>query len=338
MARILILMFINKLFTKKNSVSMKQQKKWILRIAQALFCALILTACGGGDDDLSEPVTPTPPPVNPSDPTPGNNDGADAINFDPSINGMTTRGTMSNAWNADGTEQVAVQIGNEVRQYYVNEQRCMVSNNPFSWDGDFTDHAVRSVTAWYPYSATLGAERSVHANQEEDGLDSSDFLYGTSSVSYQGGGTRVYRLQFDHQISKIVFIVSNETAGDSRTVTGIQLMNTCLSGTFTAPASGSFGSWTTTAGSEATITAKAVHSRWNAIVIPQTITSGTELVTITLSDASTKTVTTPYNINLLTGKVHDFTFHIKDEGITLTTSIHDWTSEQRGNPGSWSGS
>ena len=315
---------------------MKQQKKWIMQIAQALFCALVLTACGGGDDDLSEPSTPTPQSVNPSDPTPGNNDCADIINLEPSINGMTTRGTIDNHWLANGSELVAVKIGSEVRQYYVNDKRCMVSNNPFSWDGDFTDHAGRSVTAWYPYSATLGAERSVHANQEEDGLDSSDFLYGTSSVSYQGSGTWVYPIMFYHQVSKLVITVTNEIPGDTRTVTAIQVLNTCLTGTFAEPVSVNFGSWTTTTGSDAPITAKAVSGGWNAIAIPQTITSGTQFVTITLSDASTKTFTMPSDFTLLAGKVHECRFNIKEKGLTLTTTIHDWTSEERGNPGSWS--
>lgn len=315
---------------------MKQHKKWILQIAQALFCALMLTACGGGDDDLSEPVTPTPPPVNPSDPTPGKNDGADIINFDPSINGMTTRGTIDEHWDGDGSELVAVQIGSEVRQYYVNDKKVMVSNNPFSWDGDFTDHAVRSVTAWYPYSATLGIERSVQANQEESGLQSSDFMFGATSVSYQGGGTYVYPLKFDHQVSKLVIIVNFTIPGDTRTVTGIQVLNTCLRGTFAAPASGNFGSWTTTTGSEATITAKAVGSQWHAIAIPQTVTTGTDFVTISLSDNTTKTYTLDFDFTLQPGSYNVCTFGIKEKSITFTYTIQPWTESNRGNPGSWS--
>lgn len=319
-----------------NSVSMKQHKKWILQIAQALLCALMLTACGGGDDDLSEPVTPTPPPVNPSDPTPGNNDGADIINFDPSISGMTTRSTIYEQWDGDGSELVAVQIGSEVRQYYVNDKKVMVSNNPFSWDGDFTNHAVRSVTAWYPYSATLGIERSVQANQEESGLQSSDFMFGATSVSYQGSGTYVYPLKFDHQVSKLVFIVNITSPGDSRTVTGIQVLNTCLSGTFAAPASGNIGSWTTTTGSEATITARQETGCHMAIAIPQTITTGTQFVTISLSDNTSKTVAMPKDFTLLPGMKHVFEFNINEKSVTITTSIHPWTESNRGNPGSWS--
>lgn len=316
---------------------MTQQKKWILRIAQTMLCVLMLTACGGGDD-LSEPVTPTPPPVNPSDPTPGKKDGADIINLEPSINGMTTRGTIGGQWKADGTEQVAVKIGSEVRQYYVDGNHCMVSSDAFSWDGDFTDHAARSVTAWYPYSATLAVERSVSADQEENGLDGSDFMYATTSVSYQGTGTWVYPIMFYHQVSKLVITVTSEIPGDARTVTGIQVLNTCLSGTFAAPVSGNFGSWTTTTDTEAAITAKAVSSAWNAIAIPQTIATGTDFVTITLSDATTKTFTMPSDFTLQPGKVHECRFNIKMKGISFTATIHDWEEEERGDPGAWSGS
>lgn len=266
-----------------------------------------------------------------------------AINWNPSINGslssngMATCGTIAGKWLADGTENVAVQIGSEVRQYYVNEHRVMFSEAPFTWLDDFSDHADQAVAAWYPYSDVLSIERSVKTDQETDGLDSSDFMYASTTISYQGSGDWVYPIIFYHQVSMLNIIVNIDIPGDTRTVTGIEVLNTRLSGTFAAPSSGSFGTWTTTEGTEGTITPKAVTGGWNAIAIPQTIATGTDFVIITLSDETTKTFAMPSNFTFQPNKVHKLKFNIKEKSISFSAEIHDWVEEDRGDPGTWGG-
>ena len=270
-----------------------------------------------------------------------------AINWNPSINGSLSSngmtGTIAGKWLADGTENVAVQIGNDVRQYYVNEHRVMFSDNPFTWLDDFSDHADQTVAAWYPYSNVLSIERSVKADQEKEGLDSSDFMYASTAISYQGGGDWVYPIEFYHQVSMLNIIVNIAIPGDTRTVTSVEVLNTCLSGTFVAPESGNDGTWTTTEGTEETIKAKAVNadgSRWNgnAIAIPQTIAKGTEFVIITLSDGDSRIYKMSMDyLTLLPHKVHDLKFNIKEKSISLSVEIHDWKEENRGDPGTWGG-
>lgn len=267
-----------------------------------------------------------------------------AINWNPSINGslsndgMATGGTIAGSWLADGTENVAVQIGSEVRQYYVNEHRVMFSEAPFTWLDDFSDHADQAVAAWYPYSDVLSIERSVSANQEKEGLDSSDFMYASTSISYQGSGDWVYPIEFYHQVSMLNIIVNIDIPGDTRTVTGIEVLNTRLSGTFAAPSSGSFGTWTTTEGTEGTITPKAVTDGWTAIAIPQTIAKGTDFVIITLSDGDSRIYKMSKDyFTLLPDKVHKLKFNIKEKSISFSAEIHDWEEENRGDPGTWGG-
>ena len=213
----------------------------------------------------------------------------------------------------------------------------MVSDNPFTWIDDFTDHADQTVAAWYPYSTELSIERSIIANQEVSGLDSSDFLYARTAISYQGSGDWFYPIEFYHQVSMLNIIVNIDIPGDTRTVTGIEVVNTRLSGTFAAPSSGDVGTWTTTEGTEGTITAKAVTGGWNAIAIPQTIAKGTNIVIITLSDETTKTFAMPSNFTLQPDKVHELKFNIREKSISFSAEIHDWVEEDRGNPGTWGG-
>ena len=267
-----------------------------------------------------------------------------AINWNPSINGSLSSngmtGTIAGKWLADGTENVAVQIGDDVRQYYVNEHRVMFSDDPFTWLDDFPNHADQTVAAWYPYSNVLSIERSVKADQEKEGLDSSDFMYASTAISYQGRGNWVYPITFYHQVSMLNIIVNIDFPDYTPTATSVEVLNTCLSGTFVAPESGNDGTWTTTEGTEETIKAKAVNadgSRWNVIAIPQTIAKGTEFAIVTLSDGDSRIYKMSKDFTLLPDKVHDIKLTINSKGISLSMEIHDWVEENRGDPGTWGG-
>ena len=307
-------------------------------IARTLLCALVLTACGGSDDTPGD--VPAPIPTTPD--TPSASDKVGVINLEPSISGLgtrgVTRGTIANSWLADGTENVAVQIGSVVKTYVVNEKRTMVSDSPFTWeDTGLKDHAEQSVAAWYPYTASLPTVRTVSANQASAGLDGSDFMYAKATIQYINQGTYVYPITFYHQVSMLRIFVTNETVGDTRTVTGIQVLNTCLSGTFTAPASGEHGTWATTTGSEATITTTADTDHWKAVTIPQTLTTGTDFVAITLSDGNVLTFSMQQDFTMQPGKIHDCRFKIKGHTLTLTTEIHPWQDATLpdDDPGKW---
>ena len=330
---------------------MKRQRiTQISRIILALlFAPLLTTACGGGDsDDQPEPSptpTPGPTPVGPSD------NGASIINLEPSINGMTTRGTIDGHWLADGTENVAVQIYDVVKTYVVNGKRTMVSDNPFTWEDSNleeykeTNESSVAVAAWYPYTSALSATRTVSTDQANDGLDSSDFMYASANIGYQGQGTWVYPITFYHQVSKLVITVTSDVPNEARTVTDIQIVNTCPSGTFTAPVSGNHGTWSTS-GVAANIAVQAPvapstgwNTAWNVITIPQTVAKGTDFIVITLSDASTLTYkpTQEAGFTMAAGMVHNCNFTIKGHTLSLTTTITDWTDVPLDDPdpGEW---
>ena len=146
-------------------------------------------------------------------------DGQYPITLTAAVEGQTvTRATVDNTW--AGREEVALQVGGEVKKYTVATGGAMTAhndNNPFYWTSSTEQ---KTVSAWCPHSATRPASFTVKADQNTNsgaGYQQSDMLYTSQSITYNAATPP--QLTFKHLPVKVVVNLSN---GDGVTETDVQ--------------------------------------------------------------------------------------------------------------------
>jgi len=107
-----------------------------------------------------------------------------------------TRTTSEGSW--DGTEKVAIQIGEEVKLYTADKNGGLTADEPFYWENK--TEAV-DVLAWYPCNeAEVPVSFSVQQDQNlENGYQHSDFMRARNHFSFSDQPT----LDFYHLPAKV---------------------------------------------------------------------------------------------------------------------------------------
>jgi hypothetical protein len=75
-------------------------------------------------------------------------------------------------------------------------------------------------------------------------------------------------------------------------------------------------------------TTLATASKCSAVVVPQTVTKGTQLISITLAAGGTLYYSVPADTDLVLQpqKVHDYNITVNLTGLTVTSTITDWVA------------
>lgn len=128
-------------------------------------------------------------------------DGKYPMAFTAGVDGLAaTRATTDNTW--AGGEEVAVQIGSEVKKYTAatnNTLSAAEGVTPWYWQNTTE---TKTVSAWYPYSDTKPAanELKVKADQSDNGYGQSDHLEAAeATVTFRSPA-----LTFKHRTAKVV--------------------------------------------------------------------------------------------------------------------------------------
>lgn len=288
-------------------------------------CVLALTACS--DDTAAADAGRLPV-------------GQYPITLTATVEGQTaTRVTSDNTW--EGTEEVALQVGSEVKKYTVAADGALTAhsdNNPFYWTSIAEQ---KTVGAWYPHSATRPASFTVQADQNTNGgagFQQSDLLYTSQSITYNASTPP--QLTFKHLPVKVVV---NLNAGDGVTEAEVRnatvtLVNQALtSGAITYNGStGAASVAQAAAGNVITpkVNASAVSGYYKtvqALLVPQQM-RGKQFVKITVgSDAAARTyyyVPKNDDANLEHGKQYTYNITVKKDKLEVTASSSvSWTDE-----------
>lgn len=293
-------------------------------------CVLALTACS--DDTAADDAGRLPA-------------GQYPITLTATVEGQTvTRATSDNTW--EGTEEVALQVGSDVKKYTVAANGTLAAhndNNPFYWTS-ITEQ--KTVGAWYPHSATRPASFTVQADQSTNngaGFRQSDLLYTSQSITYNASTPP--QLTFKHLPVKVVV---NLNAGDGVTKVEVQnatvtLVNQALtSGAITYNGNTGAASVAQAAAGNVLIpkvnasAASGYHKTVQALLVPQQM-RGKQFVKITVgSGVAARTyyyVPKDNAANLEHGKQYTYNITVKKEKLEVTVSSSvSWTdSETSGN-------
>ena len=279
---------------------MMNQSNPFRHLAVAVFACLLTASC----NDVTDDGTTLP-------------DGTYPMTFTASVDGLTaTRATPDNSW--AGGEEVAIQIGSEVKKYTAaNDGSLTIAENgtPFYWQttSDIT------VNAWYPYSTTKPtvAELRVKANQSEgNNYQSSDYLEAVdATVTFNTPAALIFK----HRTAKVVVTLK---AGEG--VTDV------------ANAAVTFVNQTGVDGGGTEVTPKtetiAGVTTYTALVIPQQM-KGKKFIKVTIGTGSAArdyyyTPTGSTDANLEAGKQYNYTITVKKTGleVTVTGNGTAWTN------------
>ena len=237
-----------------NNEFMSDMKRTLL-LSAACLAATLFTACTQDDAGLlpeaSEgiPMTFTATGLNPTAATT-----------------TGTRATVDGDWK--GVTAVAIQIGNEVKEYRVtpssdNLTATLSSDDPHYWAGG----SSVTVSAWWPYTdgQVSMPTVTVKADQRGDGYAESDHIGVAEELLHYNGGTPT--LVFTHRTARIVVTVSSGTSS----ISSVRLTNL-------STANGNPGE---------IIAHDAGSGIYEALVAPQSMTQGTAFVTIATTDGKT---------------------------------------------------
>ncbi len=279
---------------------MMNQSNPFRHLAVAAFACLLTASC----NDVTDDGTTLP-------------DGTYPMTFTASVDGLTaTRATPDNSW--AGGEEVAIQIGSEVKKYTAaNDGSLTIAENgtPFYWQttSDIT------VNAWYPYSTTKPtvAELRVKANQSEgNNYQSSDYLEAVdATVTFNTPAALIFK----HRTAKVVVTLK---AGEG--VTDV------------ANAAVTFVNQTGVDGGGTEVTPKtetiAGVTTYTALVIPQQM-KGKKFIKVTIGTGSAARdyyypPTGSTDANLEAGKQYNYTITVKKTGleVTVTGNGTAWTN------------
>lgn len=206
--------------------------------------------------------------------------------------------------------------------------------------GVYTSTAeLSTLTAENAFTTT--ADQTTDANYR-----ASDFVWGmAAAVTYATASTSSITIPLKHKLSKVNI---NIAPGTGMTLTKlanarIKLNGVILDGTvnFTTGAVTTSGTTTSSviltssASTSATTTFTSGTTNYtactsSAVIIPQTIAASTSFITVELWDGTN--YTTAYNVKttatttFAAEKVYTYNIIVNSQGLTLTTTIADWTS------------
>ena len=241
--------------------------------------------------------------------TPGEEVTDSAVVLKANINGLkysNTRATSGGNWENLEDTLVAIKIGDEVKNYGVDEEGLLTCNEPFYWG----DNDKLTIEGWYPYNdGEKPAKVSVKSDQSvEENFQASDFLEALPAEI-----EKVYpRISFTHRVSKVIFSISVENG----TSQGAELKIMNLVGVEN--------------GNEVT-----PNDENTALIAPQTIQEGTEFLNINLLSGVSAVYEADKEFIFEQGYIYFVDVKISEVG-GVTAEIADtvpWTGEDIDLPG-----
>lgn len=251
----------------------------------------------------------------------------------------STRATTDGTWRGDGSEKIAVQIADEVREYAAHgsgNSAQLTSDTPFYWQ---TSGETKDVRGWYygtGYSDVLKSAWAVQSDQryagglvESEGYWQSDFLYApVQPVSFRDESKE---LVFYHQTARVVIHIVKAGAVNIATISKIKIGdqdNLALSGAYTAPTVPNVhtGTWDVSGGSGSVTMgtilpntlpvsdADKYLASYTALVIPQKMSekANRKFIAVTLSDGNTYYYTPKdTDADLESGKEYTYNITVK---------------------------
>ena len=186
---------------------------------------------------------------------------------------------MDGTWSTG--ERVALKVdGDDATYTYTVENSQGAMSGNYYWQTT----APITVQGFYPYETAAAAEWEVHSRQDiEENYRGSDLLVSPKEqITWEGKDNAT--LDFCHQTAKVVMnIVNDEFMTSIGNAFDVTINGVALSGTFNPPASGSCGTWNTDGRQASAITPHTAAATdgyaatFEALVIPQTISNGTDL-------------------------------------------------------------
>ncbi len=224
---------------------------------------------------------------------------------------LDTRATVDGNW--DGVNSVAVQVGDEVKEYSVTtgtegSTKATLSNDtdPFYWEAK-----TMTVSAWWPYGETM-PEVEVDADQSTmENFADNDFISAENqTVNFGDNPTLV----FSHRTARVTVILqvgNNITSLEDATVSLVGL--------------------TTEGGNPATITpCNSDENTFEALLRPQTISANVPFIQVVL-DGETYSYGLAKDITLEANYRYAYTVTVSEQKNLVLTSctISEWKDGER---------
>lgn len=185
--------------------------------------------------------------------------------------------------------------------------------------------------AIHPYSATASLTSNVNFQVEADQSDKTNFLNSDLLHATKGNQPRsstAISMVFDHKLSKVDFTITTTDGVDLSTLNTVEVLNTLssttinmVSGAITAASGGATA--VRAYGVKGSPTVRASVSDMHAIVVPQTIPSGTQLFRFVIGQQA-YVYTTTESFTFVGGSQHAVTLTLSAGEISLESSITPW--------------
>ena len=221
---------------------------------------------------------------------------------------LDTRATVDGNW--DGVNSVAVQVGDEVKEYFVDATadptKATLSNDadPFYWEAK-----TMTVSAWWPYGETM-PDVVVDADQSsKENFAGSDVISAKDEVSIDNP-----TLVFSHRTARVTVYLregNNITSLEDATVSLVGL--------------------TTEGGNPATITpCNSDENTFEALLRPQTISANVPFIQVVL-DGETYSYGLAKDIRLEANYRYAYTVTVSEQKNLVLTSctISEWKDGER---------
>ena len=171
-----------------------------------------------------------------------------------------------------------------------------------------------NIYAYHP--ADAADSFSVQENQSADkDYYKSDLLY--SKAQDYARRKEAHSLTFVHKLCKVTYTLKSGTGSPDLTGATVKWMNVAKTIGFDA-ATGVV----TTPTDAVTITPHATHG---AIIVPQTVSSGTKLLQVTLANGGVLYYTTNVDQGFEGGKKYNYDITVNLSGLKVESTITDWT-------------
>lgn len=290
---------------------------YIAKSFVAILACLLLFSCSNEDDSGILPAGEYP------------------MAFNAVVERQLTRSTSTGSW--DGGEDVAIQVVSTVKKYTAATDGKLSATSgvePFFWQNS---NDTKTVTGWYPYSASVPTSWSVQSDQSIGGYQQSDFMYAPAvAISFANRETTT--LPFYHQTARVVVnIMNGEAVLSSTDISAVKIgvnNNFALSANYTAPAgNNSQGTWSNLTNG-GIVTPKEISptgtflKSYAALVIPQDM-SDKKFIAVTLSNGNTYYYSpNTGDADLKEGKQYTYNITVKNGYLEVEVENSTaWTSE-----------